>query len=68
MNQNLNNIKQTQNEVENEFENALNKDSASDANLGNLGKNLKAATHAFNRSLKQNPIGNDIFEKIELDR
>ena len=64
MNQNLNNIKETQNEAESEFQSAL----AKKDGVGNAGKNLKAATHAFQRSLKQNPLGNDVFEKIELDR
>jgi len=64
LNQNLNNIKETQNEAESEFQNAL----AKKDGVGNAGKNLKAATHAFQRSLKQNPLGNDVFEKIELDR
>lgn len=64
LNQNLANLKEDQNAVEAEFQNAL----KNEGNLGNAGKNLKATTHAFQRSFKQNPIGNDIFEKIELDR
>lgn len=65
LHQSLNNIKESQNEAENDFQNAL---KIPDGNKSNAGKNLKAATHAFQRSLKQNPIGGDIFEKIELDR
>ncbi len=64
LNQSLNNIKESQAEAENEFQNSL----KTDGNREGAGKNLKAATHAFQRSLKQNPIGNDIFEKIEFDR
>jgi hypothetical protein len=38
------------------------------ADLNNITKNLKAATHSLNRAFKQNPLGGDIFEKIESDR
>ena len=67
LNENINVLKETQREMENEFSQALN-ETGSKSDLKNATKNLKAATHALNRSFKQNPLGNDIFQKIEADR
>jgi hypothetical protein len=62
--QSLNNLKEEQNAAEADFLNAL----SNEGDVEGAGKNLKANTHAFQRSFKQNPMGEDIFEKIELDR
>ena len=67
MNDNINDIKETQRDMEDEFNQALN-NSSPKTDLKNATKNLKAATHALNRSFKQNPFGSDIFQKIEADR
>lgn len=66
MNQSLHEIKDTQNTFENQFSKAL--DDGDSAKLSTATKNLKAATHTIERSMKQNPLGDDIFAKIELDR
>ena len=64
LNENINDIKQTQLDLENQLNDALNKT----GNLKDVTRNLKAATHSINRAFKQNPLGSDIFEKIESDR
>ena len=51
--------------MEDEFEQSVGR---GHSGVGNATKNLKAATHALNRTLKQNPLGNDIFQKIEMER
>jgi hypothetical protein len=61
----LNDIKETQKMMEDQFEQSLRGDHGG---VGKATKNLKAATHALNRTIKQNPLGNDIFQKIEMER
>jgi hypothetical protein len=53
-------------EMESKFSDAL--DSNQSGQINAITKNLKAATHSLNRAFKQNPLGGDIFEKIEADR
>jgi hypothetical protein len=61
----LNDIRENQKMMEDQFEQSLGGDHSK---VGNATKNLKAATHALNRTMKQNPLGNDIFQKIEMER
>ncbi len=67
LNENVNDIKQAQLELESKFDQAMANPNTG-ADLNNITKNLKAATHSLNRAFKQNPLGGDIFEKIESDR
>lgn len=70
MEENINDIRETQKEMEAQFGQLVlhpNSDKSA-TKLENATRNLKAATHAVNRSLKQNPLGNDVFQKIEIDR
>ncbi|RNA25218.1 IQ domain-containing G [Brachionus plicatilis] len=55
----INEIKNTQAEMEGKFLGYNNSDSI---------KNLKAATHGVNRAFNQNPLSRDTFEKIEVER
>lgn len=61
-------MKDSQNDVEAQFSEALKNPDTTRDKVTNAGKNLKAATHGVERSMKQNPLGDDIFGKIELDR
>lgn len=65
--ENINDIRETQKEMEGQFGQLVVQERPG-SKLENATKNLKAATYGINRSFKQNPIGNDIFEKIEIDR
>ncbi|CAF0822487.1 unnamed protein product, partial [Brachionus calyciflorus] len=55
----INDIRTNQYDMEKKFALIANKDNI---------KNLKAATHGVNRTLNQDPLGRDIFEKIEVER
>lgn len=68
MEENLNDIRETQKEMEAQFGQLVLHSEKSHSKLENATRNLKAATHAINRSIKQNPLGSDVFEKIEVDR
>ena len=66
LNQNLNEIKESQSNKEALFNQALEDPNAD--KVSTATRNLKAATHGIERAMKQNPLGDDIFGKIELDR
>lgn len=66
--ENISDIRETQKEMEAQFGQLVLQSEKSSSKLESATRNLKAATHAINRSLKQNPFGGDVFEKIEVDR
>jgi len=66
LNENINDIRETQKLVEEQFQKAVNKPNGS-LDYEEISKNLKTTTHAINRSFKQNPLGTDIFQKIEVE-
>lgn len=66
--ENINDIKETQREMEAQFSQLVVQQERTGSKLETTRKNLKAATYGVNRAFKQNPIGGDIFEKIEIDR
>ena len=66
LNQNLNEIKESQTNKEALFNHALDDPNAD--KVSTATRNLKAATYGIERAMKQNPLGDDIFAKIELDR
>jgi len=67
LNENINDIKETQKLVEEQFQKAVNQPNGS-LDYEEISKNLKTTTHSINRSFKQNPLGTDIFQKIEVER
>jgi hypothetical protein len=63
LNQNLNELKESQSNREALFNQALDDPNAD--KVSTATRNLKAATHGIERAMKQNPLGDDIFGKIE---
>jgi hypothetical protein len=70
LNETLYDLKENQKDAESKFgENfSTTTNSHSNSKIDTVTKNLKAAAHAINRSLKQSPFGADVFQKIELER
>lgn len=67
LNETLNELKENQNDIEAKFGEALSQNAAADR-MEQVTKNLKAAAHAINRSLRQSPFGAEVFQKIEIER
>jgi hypothetical protein len=63
----LHDLKENQAQMEAKFGEALGQNVSVDK-VEQVTRNLKAAAHAINRSLKQSPFGTDVFQKIEMER
>jgi hypothetical protein len=74
LNDNIADIQDNQSKVETEFGSLVQGGPGgpggprTDGTLKSTTSNLKTATHSLNRAFKQNPLGGDIFEKMESDR
>ena len=65
LNENLDEIYKTQQELEKRF---AEKAESGNHDLNAITQSLKSQTHTFSRAFKQNPLSNDVFQKIEVDR
>ncbi len=63
----MHDLKENQAQMEAKFGEALGQNVSVDK-VEQVTRNLKAAAHAINRSLKQSPFGTDVFQKIEMER